>query len=432
MPPIKLTIIGAGSRFTFGIIADLIRSPEWAGSVVALVDTNPQALGLSSRIADRMVAETGAKLTIESSVDRREVLPGSGFVLNSISVGEPWARERDVEIGERYGIYQPTSQTIGPAGFVRGLRVVPHAVAIAHDVAELCPDALVLDLANPLAAVCRSMIREAGLKVVGLCEAWRSTLPAFANLLDVDAGELDCLAAGTNHLTWALALYHRGVDRLPEFLTRLDTEEGQAILESLPVSQEVYAAMGLWPMGTENHIAEWFPYFLTPETHGGMDYNVAIRHTTQEDYRQVWAEREAWADGTKPIDVLLGPSGENAVEIIASYLNVEDPAVHMVNIPNQGLIDNLPPEAIVELPAYVSGGSVRGLKVGPLPQPIAQIVSGRVVQQELLVDAALSGDRHIAMQGLVLDAQIVSLRAAWEILEASLDANAEWLPNFHR
>ena len=120
----KITIIGAGSAFVYHVVSDLIRRPALGGSTVGLVDIDPQALDLSARIVARMIAETGADLRVEQSTERRDVLPGSDFVLISISVGEPWARERDVEIGEGYGIYQPTSQTVGPAGFARGLRVV--------------------------------------------------------------------------------------------------------------------------------------------------------------------------------------------------------------------------------------------------------------------------------------------------------------------
>ncbi len=129
---------------------------------------------------------------------------------------------------------------------------------------------------------------------------------------------------------------------------------------------------------------------------------------------------------------MLAPSEEGVVEIIGSLLGIEEPARHIVNIPNAGLVDNLPAEMIVELPAYVSSGVLRGLKVGPLPQPIAQLLATRAVQQELLIDAALFGDRRIALQGLLLDAQIVSLDIAHSILEESLAANAEWLPLFGR
>ncbi len=428
MPSPRITLIGAGSAFTFHVTSDLIRRPALAGTTVALVDTDPAALELSARIAARMVAESDSDLLIESSTDRRVLLPGSDFVLNSISVGEPWAREEDVAIAEEYGIYQPTSQTVGPAGFTRGLRVVPHAVAIARDVAELCPNAVVLDLANPLSAVCRAMIREAGLKVIGLCEQWRLALPALAQALDVPEEELDAFPAGINHLTFLLGLFHRGQDVLPLAIERLCGPRGAAL--SIPVSRAVYEAFGLWPLGTEDHIAEFFPYFLTEATHGGADYGLTIRHTTPQQMEARLAERRGWAEGSRPIDDLLAPSGESAVAIIAALLGAAEPGLEVVNIPNQGLIDNLPPEAIVEVPAHISPAGVRGLKVGPLPQPLAHLLAGRSVQQELLVDAALSGDRALALRGLLMDAQIHSIEVAREILDRSLAVNARWLPTF--
>ncbi|OGG54737.1 MAG: hypothetical protein A3F84_25950, partial [Candidatus Handelsmanbacteria bacterium RIFCSPLOWO2_12_FULL_64_10] len=375
MPQIKLTLIGAGSRFTFGVVADLIRCPAFAGSVVALVDTAPDALDLSARIAGRMVSETGADLRVERSPHRRDLLPGSDFVLNSISVGEPWARERDVAVGERYGVYQPTSQTVGPAGFARGLRVIPHAGAIARDIADLCPEAVVLNLANPLSAVCRSMIGGTGLTVIGLCEQWKVTLKPFAEILNVSPDALDCLSVGINHLTWALALHHGGRDVLPEALRRLHAPEGKPILDTLPVSREIHDAFGLWPTGAEAHIAEFFPYFLTPENRGGADYGLVTRHTTQEQIDARRAERQAVADGRAPIDGLLAPSGESAVEIVSALAGVSEPGLQTVNIPNAGLIDNLPEEAVVELPAHVGPAGARGLKIGPLPQPVAQFLS---------------------------------------------------------
>ena len=430
MPSVKLTLIGAGSRFTFSVVSDIIRMPGFEGSVLSLVDTDPEALDLSCRIARRMVAQSGADLTVKSAADRREALPGSDFVLITISVGEPLARERDVEIGERFGIYQPTSQTVGPAGFMRGLRVLPQAVAIGQDIARLCPDALVLDLANPLAAVCRSLVREAGIAVVGLCEQWRFTLPLFAEVLEVETDSLDCLTVGTNHLTWTLALRHGGRDRLPEFLERITGPEGRSALESVPVSREIHEAFGLWPTGTEDHIAEFFPYFLTPDTHGGEDYGLITRHVTEAQMAQRRSEREAMADGRAPIEDLLKPSGESAIEIVSATLGLSEPAEHVVNVPNGDLIPNLPPDAIVEVPARIGPSGIEGSKVGSLPQPVAHVLSTRAVQQEILVDAALFGDRQRALQGLLLDAQVVSLSAAREILDLSIEANAEWLPQF--
>ncbi len=187
----------------------------------------------------------------------------------------------------------------------------------------------------------------------------------------------------------------------------------------------------MWPTGYDLHLAEFFPYFLTPGTRGGADYGLVTRHTTQADWQATWARREEWAAGTRPVDELLQPSQEGVVEIMCAWLGIEEPASHVINIPNAGLIDNLPPEMIVELPVTVSLGALCGLEVGAFPQPVAHLLATRAVQQELLVDAALSGDRRLALCGLLLDAQIVSLDVARGILAESLAANAEWLPRFH-
>lgn len=430
MPPVKLTLIGAGSAFTFHVVSDMIRRPALAGSTVALVDTDAEALDLSLRIARRMVDEAGADLRLDAATDRARALPGSDFVLNSISVGEPWARERDVAIGEEFGIYQPTSQTVGPAGLTRGLRVIPHAVAIARDAAALCPGAPILNLANPMAAVCRAMVREAGATVIGLCEAWRLTLPLFAAALGVPEDELDLVSVGTNHLGFALSLHHDGHNVLGDALSRLYAPSGEALLRSAPVSRAIYEAFGLWPTGTEDHVAEFFSYFLTPETDGGADFGLTTRHVTREQWEKRLAERRGMADGSLPVRHLLEPSGESAVAVMAALAGGGEPHLETVNLPNRGLIDNLPRHAIVELPAYIGPGGARGLKAGPLPPALAQVLANRVAQQELMVDAALSGDRATALQGLLLDAQVVSLTAARAIVERSLAANAEWLPAF--
>jgi alpha-galactosidase len=313
---------------------------------------------------------------------------------------------------------------------MRGLRVIPHAVAIARDIVELCPGARVLNLANPLSAVCRAMVRETGLAVVGLCEQWKVTLRPFSEALGVPPGELDCLSAGINHLTWALALRHGGRDVLPEVLFRLGASGGNPLSNGLPVSREIYEAFGLWPTGTEDHIAEFFPYFLTPEARGGADYGLVTRRVTRQEVESRTFERTAMAEGRLSIAPLLGPSGESAVEIVASLIGVEGPGLHMVNLPNSGLIDNLPPEAIVELQAQAGPFGLRGLKVGPFPRALACLLGVRVAQQELLVDAALTGDRRTALQGLLLDAQVLSLKTARSLLSESIEANAGWLPSF--
>jgi alpha-galactosidase len=281
-----------------------------------------------------------------------------------------------------------------------------------------------------LASVCLALQEGGAFPVIGLCEQWEFMLPTFSQVLGVPQDELDCLSAGINHLTFALELHHRGRDVMPDFLARLYSPECDEIREGLPVSCAIYETYGLWPTGTEAHVAEFYNHFLLPETNGGADLGMSIRHTTQSDWDSRVAQRLGWAEFTQPIDSLLRPSGESAVPIIAALLGIHEPASFVVNVPNHGIIDNLPDEAIVEAPGYVSPSGVRGIQVGLLPEAVAHTLRTRVVQQELMVEAALTGDRQIALQAMLLDAQVTTLRVANEILDLSLEANARWLPAF--
>jgi alpha-galactosidase len=281
-----------------------------------------------------------------------------------------------------------------------------------------------------LAAVCLALAEGGAYPVVGLCEQWEFMLASFSAVLGIPEEELDCLSAGINHLTFALELHHNGLDMMPDFLARLYSADFDRIRASLPVSCAIFETYGLWPTGTEAHIAEFYNHFLLPETNGGADLGMSIRHSTQTDWDNRVAQRLGWADYTLPIDSLLQPSGESAVPIISSLLGVDEPGTFVVNLPNHGLIDNLPEEAIIEAPGLASPAGVRGIQVGALPEALAHTLRTRAVQQELMVAAALAGDRQLALQAMLLDAQVTTLRVANEILELSLSANAEWLPTF--
>lgn len=432
MPAVHLTLIGAGSAFAFYVVSDLLRTPALAGSSLTLVDIDAEALDWSYRITQRMISQAGGDLALNATTDRRSALPGSDYVLITISVGEPWARERDVAIGEEYGIYQPTSQTVGPAGYARGLRVIPQVVEIGHDIASLCPEAIVLDLANPLSPVCRALIRECDLTVIGLCEQWAISLPPLAAASSIPIEQLEVIPAGLNHLTFATGMRRHGSDVMQQVLSAVIVAPATGLPDPFPVSRQVYEAFGIWPLGTEEHVAEFFPYFLTRETNGGADYGMRIRHTSPQDWEARRVERAQRADGTMSVDDLLRPSGESAVAIIGALSGAMPPGWFVVNIPNGGRIGNLPPEAIVELPAWVKPGGALGRIIGELPEPLAHFLRGRTLQHELMVDAALSGDRDTALRGLLLDPQVPSLMAAREILARSLEANSEHLPRFAR
>jgi alpha-galactosidase len=441
---VKIVIIGAGSTvFTPGLIADLTGSTLFADATVALVDINAPSAETMARYAERVARERGVGLQVEFATDRREVLSGADFVTVTIAVGGARAWERDVRIPEAHGVYQTVGDSVGPGGVFRALRHVPELVAIARDMEELCPDAWLFNYTNPLTALVRAVHKSSSIKCAGLCHGVLHTRGAIAHDLGLAPADLSLTAAGVNHLAWVLDLRHAGQDIYPRYR---DLVRGW--LSSAPppsddpyegfqeVSARLMELYGYYPSPGDRHVAEFFPFFLR-QTGDGLGYGLQSGLDMTND---ILASRdERWdrivdqAEGRAELDRALfdeAREGERVVSIMQAIV-MNRPLLELaVNVRNDGLIPNLPTEAVVEVPGLVDGRGVHGIAVGALPEGIAGILAARVRQQELTVDAALAGDRALALQALLADPLVPSVEVAEGMLDQALEAHAPYLPRF--
>lgn len=440
----KIVIIGAGSTvFTPGLIADLTGSKLFSGATVALVDINPQSAETMARYAERVARERGVRLQIEYATDRRDVLPGADFVTVTIAVGGVRAWERDVRIPEAHGVWQTVGDSVGPGGVFRALRHVPELVAIARDMEELCPQAWLFNYTNPLSALVRGVQRTSPIKAVGLCHGVLHTRSGIAHDLGFASADLNLTAAGVNHLAWVLDLRHKGQDVYPQFRDLVRSwliAPPSASDDPYEGFQEVSARLmkiyGFYPSPGDRHVAEFFPFFLR-QTENGLDYgtqtglDMTNRVLASRDER--WDRIVAQAEGRAELDRRLfdeAREGERVVSIMEAIVT-DRPLVELaVNVRNDGLISNLPAEAVVEVPGLIDGRGVHGIPVGALPEGIAGILNSRIRQQELTVNAALSGDRSLALQALLADPLVPSVEAAQDMLDQALEAHAQYLPRF--
>lgn len=440
----KIVIIGAGSTvFTPGLVADLTASTRLRDATVAFVDVAPGVAETMARFAERVSAARGANLRVEFAEDRREVLAGATFVTVTIAVGGARGWEQDVRIPERHGAWQTVGDSVGPGGVLRALRHAPVLAAIARDMEELCPDAWLFNYCNPLSANVRAVHKTSAIRCAGLCHGVLHTRAEIAADLGFAPPELALTVAGLNHLAWVLDMRVAGEDVYPRF-----REIVRARLASPPapsddpyggfqeVSSLLMETFGYYPSPGDRHVAEFFPWFLRPRngilpygTQAGLD--MTNRILASRDDR--WDRIAAQAAGDAPLDQSLfdeAREGERVVAIMQAILTGE-PLVEMaVNVRNDGLIPNLPPGAVVEVPGLVDGSGVHGVAVGPLPEGIAALLSARARQQEMVVDAALTGDRQLALQALLADPLTPSFEAASAMLDEALAVHAEHLPAF--
>ena len=440
----KIVIIGAGSTvFTPGLIADLTGSTLFADATVALVDINPHSAETMARYAERVARERGVGLRVEYATDRREVLAGADFVTVTIAVGGVKAWERDVRIPEAHGVYQTVGDSVGPGGVFRALRHVPELVAIAKDMEELCPDAWLFNYTNPLTALVRAVHKSSPVRCAGLCHGVLHTREAIAHDLGLAPADLSLTAAGINHLAWVLDLRNDGLDVYPRFR---ELVRGW-LLSAPPPSddpyegfQEVSARLmelyGFYPSPGDRHVAEFFPFFLR-QTGDGLGYGLQSGLDMTND---ILASRdERWdriadqAEGRAELDRALfdeAREGERVVSIMEAIVTDRPLLELAVNVRNDGLIPNLPLEAVVEVPGMVDGRGVHGIAVGPLPEGIAGILAARARQQELTVEAALTGDRTLVMQALLADPLVPSVETAEVMLDETLQTHESFLPRF--
>jgi alpha-galactosidase len=243
--------------------------------------------------------------------------------------------------------------------------------------------------------------------------------------MDVAPSELEVRAAGINHLAWMVQILRSGRDAYPE-LRQILARKGP---ESRPASFELMELYGLFPGPGHDHIVEFFPHFTSRHAGYGGQYGLGPFPLAAMNQRRTERldQYRAQAEGREPI--VVSRSGEDVMEIITAF-STHEPAICAVNVPNRGAIVDLQDYAVVEVSALVDGGGIQPLRVAGLPWGIAAVLRARIEQQELTVDAAVQGDRRLAMQALLAEPAVDSVANAQAMLDELLTVHAPYLPTF--
>ena len=457
----KIVCLGAGSA-VFGLsnLATIVRSDRLRGSEIVLVDIDAAGLQTMTRLAHLMSESWDAEMHIWSTTDREEALPDADFVVASVQVGpRETVWELDWQIPLRHGVRQPYAENSGPGAFAHTARNAPLILAIAQDMERLCPDAWFLNFTNPMIRLTWIVERYTSIKVVGLChqlywaygmagavlaDRWGLVYPddfhVHTNYDNADSlfkgiaqavPRMDIKAAGLNHFSWVYDIRDKetGEDLYPLLRERW-LKHFRRSFE--PLSREVFEIFGLMPTAGDAHLCEylqwthdpvkkpWEKYHLTPQNWAGNRQRRADR----------WALVEAYLAGERSIDELKLAVSEGVPEIVEA-ITFNDNAYHLqLNLPNHGLIPNLPDDAIVEVPGIISGMGIRGLNMPPLPEGIAELCRRELALSSITIDACISGDRGLALQALLLDPMVNDIDTARAILDDFLLTFAEYLPQF--
>lgn len=453
----KIVIIGAGSA-SFGpsILGDLMKCKALRGSTVALCDLNPDGLDKMTRLAQRLNQEWDSGMVIKSSTDRGDLLPGASFVIVSIAVDREECWRQDWEIPAKYGIRQPLGENGGPGAFFQTARNVLPILDICRDMESLCPQALLMNFTNPVPRLTWLANHFSKIKAVGLChqigmgyriaglvlaqdlglpaiptpEDEKGIFPAVSPYLDPIYSQLDIKAAGINHFTFMLDIRYQntGEDLYPLFQARL--KQMPAYFQ--PLSRRIYDAFGVFPATGDGHLSEYVHWAHWPLTEPWKKYRLHLCDwdAAERGRDRMWGEIDATLAGGPLMERLQHDSGEAAIPVIVGMLENRNQYEVAVDVPNDGYISNLPDGAVVEVPAVISRLGVRGLGIGALPEGIAALCRTQITVAQLSVEAAVTGDRHLALQALLVDPMVNDMDQAKALLDEMLSVQAAYLPQF--
>ena len=374
-----------------------------------------------------------------------------------ISTGALQSMGLDIAIPERYGIKQSVGDTVGPGGIVRALRNIPVMVDIARDMEQLCPDAWMLNLTNPMTTLTRSVLRETSITAVGLCHEVTLATFVLSLLLECDMRKMKLEIGGVNHLPIITTCEVEGKDGLALLADMLEHEDDvrreplafnfaemmgheavseggewtkAQLLDLNRVKLDIFRRTGALPGAGDRHLVEFFSGFLTEESRWGARLGRgAHRHGRA---RALAGPHIADFEATLAApEISRMPSGEMVAGLIDSRMN-NKPRDYPVNIAEHGAVPGPPDDVVVESMCTVDASGVRGRDRAVLPPVLADTVRRVSLSQELTVEAAVTGDRDRVVDAMLIDplAGRIDYRELQRMADEMITATSKWLPQF--
>ena len=435
MKPLKITFIGAGSTvFAKRLMCDVFISDAISHADVYLYDIDQTRLKTSEIVGKRIVEQLGVRGSVTATTDRHEALRHANYVVTMFQVGgfRP-GTVTDFEVPKEFGLRQTIADTLGIGGIMRGLRTVPVLLDYAREMEDLCPDALLLQYANPMCMAMWALESASTIKSVGLCHSVQRTAKELATDLGLDVAQVNYLVAGINHMAFFLRFEQDGRDLYPD-LHRVIAED--RVPKTNRVRYEMLSRLGFFVTESSEHFCEYVPWFIK---HGRDDllgrYNIPLDEYIKRSEKQIarWdGLKRKLEDRTTPLK--LQRSDEFGTSIIEA-METGSPAVIYGNVRNRGLIDNLPGDCIVEVPCLVDANGIQPVRIGALPQHLAALMQSNINVQSLTVEALLTGRRDHIYHAAMLDphtAAELDLDQIWSLVDRLIEAHGDWLPEWLR
>ncbi|MCD2173609.1 alpha-glucosidase/alpha-galactosidase [Rhizobium sp. C4] len=438
----KIAIIGAGSvEFTRKLFSDILKVREFEDVEFALTDTSQHNLSLIEKVLNTIKEANGLKVRISATTDRRRAVEGARYVVSCVRVGGLEAYADDIRIPLKYGVDQCVGDTICAGGILYGQRNIPVILDFCKDIREVAETgARFLNYANPMAMNTWAAIEYGKVDTIGLCHGVQHGGEQIAEVLGVAHEDLDFVCSGINHQTWYVDVRVKG--------RKIGKDELVAAFERHPViSQQekvridVLKRFGVYSTESNGHLSEYLPWYRKrpDEIVKWIDMSDWI-HGETGGYLRYTTENRNWFETEFPTVL------ERAKRPLADYKRSSEHASYILeaietgrvyrghfNQKNNGVITNLPADAIIESPGFVDRFGINMVAGVTLPEAAAATCMASINVQRMSVHAAVTGDVDLLKQAMIHDPLVGAIctpEEVWQMVDEMLVAQAQWLPQF--
>lgn len=435
---LKIVTIGGGSSYTPELIEGYIkRKNQLPIKDIVLVDieAGKEKLEIVGAMAKRQIEAAGLDWNVELTLDRKTALKDADFVTTQFRVGLLDARIKDERIPLSHGVLG--QETNGAGGMFKAFRTIPIILDIIKDMKEVCPDAWLVNFTNPAGIVTEAAIKHGGWKkTVGLCNVPIGHCSTASQKLGIPEDELFFKFAGINHFHWHRVWDKTGKERTAELIDMIygPHKDGENTdfknIHDAEFHYEQIKDLGMLPCGYHRY------YYIEDEM---------LKHSIEEFENGETRAQVVKATEARLFELYKNPAlnykpeelsqrggthySDAACEIIASIQN--DKRTDMVvSTENNGTIDDLPYDSIVEVSGAVTAHGVEPYNWGTFTPAARGIIQNMKAMEETVIRAAIEGNYGAALQAFTINPLVPGGTLAKTILDEMLYAHKEHLPQF--
>lgn len=438
---IKIVTIGGGSSYTPELMEGFLkRYEELPIRELWLVDVEEgrEKQQIIFDLCKRMIEKTGYDIKLYQTLDRREALVDADFVTTQFRVGQLPARAKDERIPLSHGVIG--QETNGPGGLFKGLRTIPVVLSIIDDIKELCPDAWMINFANPAGMVTEAVNRFTDFKrFIGVCNVpvgmKRGSLEMLGQSDKHEQTTMDLF--GLNHMVFMKDFYIDGVSKFDELikLNTESTETNASVKNIVDLGFEKDFIKGLRLLPCPYH-----RYYYKEKEMTAIELGEFYKGETRAEV-VMRLEEELFELYKDPNLDIKPPQLEKrggayysdaACEVINAIYNDKQNEQY-VNICNNGHIENIDPNWAIEISCIIGKDGAKPVdRIKRFDESVLGLISAIKSFEIEGSKAAVSGDYNQGLVAMNVNPLVHSDDEAKVIFDELLEAHKEHLPQFFK